>query len=347
MEKVKIAFPIATPPEIVRLLQHNPDVQQTDIPLLVDTGDALQEPEAPAGLAGIINLRRVNDIRRINKFLESANRNLREGGYFAGCVETSQRRKERILGRYPRPINKFFYAIDYLFKRVWPKLPFLRSFYFSLTKGRNRVISEMETYGRLYSCGFKLQDSMESEGKLYFLAVKTGEPAYNKEATYGPIIKLRRVGKHGKVFKVYKFRTMSPYSEYIQHYIYEKYGYEGAENFRNDTRVTTLGKFLRRHWLDELPMIWNLVRGDIKLFGVRPVSAHYLSLFPEEFQEFRKRFKPGLIPPVYVEVPKTFEEIYQIEQRYLEAYEKEPWRTDFRYMGKALHNIFIKRVRSS
>lgn len=347
MEKVKIEFPVATPPGIIRLLQRHPDLQQTDVPMLLDSGTVTERPGSPGGLAGIINLRRINDIRRINKFLESANRSLREGGYIAGCVETSQRRKERILSRYPKPVNQVFYAFDYLVKRVWPKLPYLRSVYFFLTGGRNRVISEMETYGRLYSCGFKLLDSMESEDKLFFLAVKTGDPAYNTEATYGPVIKLRRVGKNGKVFKVYKFRTMSPYSEYIQQFIYERHGYEGAENFRNDTRVTTLGKFMRKYWLDELPMIWNLARGDLKLFGVRPVSAHYLSLFPEPFQEYRKKFKPGLIPPVYVEVPKTFEEIYQIEQRYLEAYEKEPWRTDLRYFGKALHNIFFRKVRSS
>ena len=339
-------FPIEAPAEVVRLLKQNPGLGQ-DVPLLLDTGTALPPSAAEAGWGGIINLRRLNDIRYINKFLESVNRNLRPGGYFAGCVETALSRKERLMARYPRPLNKVIYAFDYLIKRVWPKLPWLRTAYFALTKGRNRVISEMESYGRLYSCGFRLTDSTESGGMLYFLAEKTGDPVYNMEATYGPIIKLRRVGKNGKMFKVFKFRTMSPYSEYIQQFIYERNGYDGGDNFRDDTRITTLGKFMRKSWLDELPMLWNLLRGDLKLFGVRPVSAHYLSLFPEVFQEYRKKFKPGLIPPVYVEIPQTFDEIWQIEQRYLEAYEKEPLRTDLRYMGRAFYNIFIKRVRSS
>lgn len=341
-------FPTETPPEMLAFLGKNLEQGQAETPLLLETGDAL--PDLPAGseaLAGIVNLQRLNDIRYINKFLESVNRNLRPGGYFAGCSETALRRKERFLAQYPRPLNKLLYAFDFLLVRVWPKLPYLRGSYFALTQGQNRVISEMETYGRLYSCGFKLIDSAELGGKLYFLAEKTGEPAYNMEATYGPLIKLRRVGKNGKMMKVLKFRTMSPYSEYIQQFIYERNGYDGGDNFRDDTRITTLGKFMRKYWIDELPMLWNLLRGDLKLFGVRPVSAHYLSLFPEEFQEYRKKFKPGLIPPVYVEIPKTFDEIHEVERRYLEAYEKAPLTTDIRYFARAFYNIFIKRIRSS
>lgn len=297
--------------------------------------------------ADIVEKERLNDKRRVNKFLESVNQRLPLGGTFAGWVEPSKRRKARMLAKYPRPLNKIVYALDYLVNRVWPKLPGVRGLYFSITGGKGRVISEMETYGRLYSCGFKLVDSWEDGDRLHFLAEKTGEPAYNMEATYGPLIKLKRVGKDGKMFRVYKFRTMSPYSEYIQQFIYERNGYEGAENFRDDTRITTMGQFMRKYWLDELPMLWNWLRGDLKLFGVRPVSAHYLSLFPEDFQEYRKKFKPGLIPPVYVEIPKTFDDIWQIERRYLEEHEKAPLRTDMRYLGRAFHTIVIKRVRSS
>jgi lipopolysaccharide/colanic/teichoic acid biosynthesis glycosyltransferase len=295
----------------------------------------------------IADKERLNDKRYLNKYLEEVNSCLQIGERLAGCVETAAARKARILDRYPYPFNKLIYAADYLIRRVWPKLPGLRKAYFALTKGKNRVISEMETYGRLYACGFKLVDSAETAGLLYFVAEKTGEPAYNMEATYGPLIKLKRVGKNGQLFKVYKFRTMSPYSEYIQQFIYERNGYDGGDNFANDTRITTVGKFMRKYWIDELPMLWNLLNGDLKLFGVRPVSAHYLSLFPKEFQEYRKKFKPGLIPPVYVEVPTTFDEIWQIEQRYLEAYEKAPLRTDISYLFRGIYSILFKRVRSS
>ncbi len=295
----------------------------------------------------IINLERLNDVRFINKFLESVNRALPQGGVFISSVSTAYRRKERIMRRFPKYLNTLIYGADFAVHRIWPKLPYLNKMYFALTNGRDRVIAEMETYGRLYACGFKLIDFKETEDyQLYFAVEKTGEPDYNMEATYGPLIKLRRVCKGGKIKKVYKFRTMSPYSEYIQAFIYERNGYNDGAKFRDDQRITTLGTLMRKYWLDELPMLYNWLKGDLKLFGVRPVSIHYFNLFSEEFREYRKKFKPGLIPPVYVEIPNSFDDIEAIERRYLEAYEKQPILTDIRYTFKALYNIFVKKVRS-
>ncbi len=297
----------------------------------------------------VINMQRINDIRYINKFFESVNEHMAQDGFLVGCVEPLHCRRERLLARYPRPLNKIYYALDYLTMRVWPKLPYLRRSYFALTKGRGRVISEMETYGRLFSCGFRFVDSCEIGGLLYFIVAKEKQPDYNEEATYGPFINLKRVGKGGKIVKVYKMRTMAPYSEYVQKFIFERNGAGGigtGSKFNNDPRITTVGKFMRKYWIDELPMLYNLIRGDLKLFGVRPISQHYFSLFPEDFQEYRKKFKPGLIPPVYVEIPKSLEDTVAIERRYLEAYERSPFWTDLRYLSIALYNIFIKRVRS-
>lgn len=297
----------------------------------------------------VVNMQRINDIRYVNKFFESVNEHLAQGGYFVGCVTPLHYRREQLLGRYPRPLNKIYYTGDYLVHRVWPKLPHLRRLYFALTKGRGRVISEMETYGRLFSCGFRFVDSREINGMLYFVVEKEKAPDYNEEATYGPFISLKRVGKGGKIVKVYKMRTMAPYSEYVQKFIFERNGAGGigtGSKFNNDPRITTVGRFMRKYWIDELPMLYNLLRGDLKLFGVRPISQHYFSLYPEDFQEYRKKFKPGLVPPVYVEIPKSLEDTVAIERRYLEAYERNPLWTDIRYLSIALYNIFIKRVRS-
>jgi len=139
---------------------------------------------------------------------------------------------------------------------------------------------------------------------------------------------------------------MYPYSEYLQEYIYEQQGLQEGGKFNKDPRINSVGRFMRRSFLDELPMIINLLRGDLKLFGVRPLSKHYLSLYPQSFQEYRKKFKPGLIPPYYVDMPKSIDEIVESERRYLEAYEQHPWQTDFRYMIKAVYNIIIKKARS-
>ena len=78
-------------------------------------------------------------------------------------------------------------------------------------------------------------------------------------------------------------------------------------------------------------MLINLVKGDLKLDGARTLSKHYFSLYTPEMQEFRSKFKPGLIPPFYVDMPKTLEEIQASENRYLQACEKNPFWTDFKY----------------
>lgn len=307
---------------------------------------ARQEEYFADGLDCVINLKRINDIRYVNKFLERINENLIPQGRMIGCVETSQLRQERVMSKYFWPLNHLYFFFDYWVKRVWPKMPYFKRFYFMLTGGRNRVISEMEMYGRLYSCGFRLLDAVKADGMLFFAAEKMGEPDYNNEATYGPLIKLKRIGKNGKPIKVLKFRTMYPYSEYVQHLVYERYGLQKGGKMNNDPRVNTAGRIMRKYWLDELPMLLNLLRGEVKIFGVRPISKHYFSLYPTEFQEYRKKFKPGLIPPVYVEIPKDLNDVVDIERRYLEAYERQPLLTDIRYMYLMIYNVIFKKVRS-
>jgi lipopolysaccharide/colanic/teichoic acid biosynthesis glycosyltransferase len=139
---------------------------------------------------------------------------------------------------------------------------------------------------------------------------------------------------------------MYPFSEYIQALVYEFNGLQPGGKIKEDPRVNSVGRFMRKYWVDELPMLWNWLKGDMKLIGVRPLSRHYMSLYPVEFQEYRKQFKPGLIPPVYVEIPETLEDVVAIEGRYLQAYERNPLLTDIRYFFRAFYNIAIKKVRS-
>ncbi len=294
----------------------------------------------------IVNLHRINDIRRVNKFFEAVNESLPDSGTFIGCVETKALRKERILAKFPPVLNWLYYIGDFVFKRFFPKIPILKTIYFSITNGRNRVITSVETLGRLYSCGFKVLDLQQTPGLLFFIAKKTQDPDFNSEPSYGPLFGMKRVGQHGKIVKVYKLRTMHPYAEYLQEYIYERNKLTEGGKFKDDIRVTTLGKLFRKVWLDELPMILNFLRGDMKLVGVRPISSHYLSLYSKELQEMRLRVKPGLLPPFYADMPKTLEEIIASEIRYIEAYEKNPWKTDWRYFKKACYNILVKQARS-
>ena len=93
-------------------------------------------------------------------------------------------------------------------------------------------------------------------------------------------------------------------------------------------------------------MIWNIIKGDIKLVGGRPISNHYFSLYSEELKKKRILYKPGFIPPYYVDLPKSLDEIIESELKYLNNYEKAPLKTDIKYLFMALKNVFIRGIRS-
>ena len=295
----------------------------------------------------IINLKRINDIRFINKFFESVNNKLRYGGYFVLCVETKNLRKKRILAKYPVILNWIYYSFDFLFKRVFPKFFLTKRIYFMLTRGHNRVITQVETLGRLYSCGFEFVQEKFINNVHYFIVKKIKEPVFDFEPTYGPLIKLKRVGKNGKIIKVYKMRTMHPYAEYLQDYVYAKNQLKEGGKFNDDFRITTIGKIMRTFWIDELPMLINFFKGDLKLVGVRPLSQQYLSLYNKKVKDKRLNHKPGLIPPFYAHMPKTLDKIMASELKYLTEHEKHPFLTDLRYFCVAIYNILLKRKRSS
>jgi lipopolysaccharide/colanic/teichoic acid biosynthesis glycosyltransferase len=94
-------------------------------------------------------------------------------------------------------------------------------------------------------------------------------------------------------------------------------------------------------------MIINLIKGDVKLVGVRPISQHYFSLYSKELQEARVRHKPGLLPPFYADMPKTLEEIEASEMRYLKMCDdKGTLYADFIYFWRIVYTIIFKRARS-
>ena len=76
-------------------------------------------------------------------------------------------------------------------------------------------------------------------------------------------------------------------------------------------------------------------------------DSHYLSLYSAEFQERRKKYKPGLIPPFYADMPKTIEEIEASEKKYFNLFDKSPKLTDIKYFFKIIANILFNKKRSS
>lgn len=292
--------------------------------------------------------RKLNLIRHLNTFLNRANEELAEGGYLMCHACTAVLKKEMILEKYPPVINRLVYVFFYLWHRICPKLDLTKGLYFAITHGLNRTYHRVEIMGRMYRAGFEIIDEGFRYGEFFVLARKVKAPIWDDEPSCAPLIKLRRVGKDGNLIGVYKFRTMYSYSEYLQPYIYKYVGMQDGGKFADDYRVNGWGKFMRSSWLDELPMIINLFKGQLKLFGVRPLSRHYFSLYTPEMQQLRIKVKPGLIPPFYYEreTPKTIEDVQASERRYIEAYLQHPFRTDWRYFWGSVANILFRRKRS-
>ena len=100
-----------------------------------------------------------------------------------------------------------------------------------------------------------------------------------------------RVGKNGKLFPCYKFQTMIPMSEeqlndYLDKNPEAKKEWEQTFKLTNDPRVTKLGAWLRKTSLDELPQLWNVVRGDMSLVGPRPIIEAEIEKYAENIREY-------------------------------------------------------------
>jgi undecaprenyl-phosphate galactose phosphotransferase len=107
-----------------------------------------------------------------------------------------------------------------------------------------------------------------------------------------------RIGKHGKPFQCYKFRTMIPNAEtvlgsYLANNLEAREEWARDQKLKNDPRITPIGHFLRRTSLDELPQLWNVVRGDMSLVGPRPVVYEELQRYGSDLQYYLS-VRPGL-----------------------------------------------------
>jgi len=293
-----------------------------------------------------INLHPINDYRRINKFLKEINTILTTSGVYVGCAETLEERKRNLTTGYPKVISRIYLLLDFIINRVFPKLNGFKAFYFFITKGRNRPLSKCEILGRLYYCGFEVIDTKEINNKLYFAVKKIKEPSEDKNPSYAPVFKMKRNGKNGNPIYVYKFRTMHPYAEYLQHYMVENYGYGDKGKVEDDFRVTTWGKWMRKLWLDELPQLLNWIKGDLALVGVRPLSDRFLKEYPEELRKERLKYKPGCVPPYVALKMQAVNDYIESERIYLNEKKKHPIWTDVKYFWWAVYNILANKIRS-
>lgn len=132
------------------------------------------------------------------------------------------------------------------------------------------------------------------------LAIKIEDPK-------GPaIFKQERLGKHGKVYWMYKFRSMKVGAEHTG---------TGVYSDNKDTRVTKVGRFIRATSLDEIPQLWNILKGDVSLIGFRSPLTYHPWPWEEYTEEQRKMFelKPGITGWAQVNGRRTVEWNKRIE----------------------------------
>ena len=148
----------------------------------------------------------------------------------------------------------------------------------------------------------------------------------------GPIIfRQERSGKYGKPFVFYKFRTMKQDVE----------PFGPSPKSARDPRLTKVGKFLREHSLDELPQLFNVLKGDMSLVGPRPL---YISQIPEWNERQKKRLlvKPGLtgLAQISGRAELTREEKLDLDVEYVE---KASLLTDIRIVLATLVYVFKRK----
>ena len=136
----------------------------------------------------------------------------------------------------------------------------------------------------------------------------------------GPIFAQTRVGLDGKRFTLYKLRTMHPDAEAELGTLLPYNEMDGPVfKLRNDPRVTRLGRFLRRACIDELPQLWNVLRGDMSLVGPRPAPPREVEQY-DAYTRQRLAVLPGLTCYWQVQPCRnqtSFREWVELDLRYI------------------------------
>lgn len=144
-----------------------------------------------------------------------------------------------------------------------------------------------------------------------------------KEEDGGPIIyKQVRVGKDGHHFEMYKFRSMVTNADRLLEKLKDQNEVDGAMfKMKNDPRITQTGHFIRKHSLDELPQLINVLKGDMSLVGPRPLLVDYLQYYNDE-QIKRHNVLPGLTGWAQINGRNsiTWEEKFKLDLWYVNNY---------------------------
>ncbi len=153
----------------------------------------------------------------------------------------------------------------------------------------------------------------------------------------GPVLYTQvRVGKDGRFFNIIKFRTTRAGAESQTGPVWTK---------KNDSRITTIGRFLRETHIDELPQLINVLKGDMSIIGPRPERPHFVDMLNEEIHGYTKRLdvKPGItgLAQCYWKYDETISDVKR-KLHYDVLYIKNKcWRLDMEIIWKTLINSLL------
>ena len=136
-----------------------------------------------------------------------------------------------------------------------------------------------------------------------------------------PIYTQYRVGKNGRVFKFYKLRSMVPEADQMLDSLLDQNEMEGpAFKISNDPRITRVGRVIRKTCIDELPQLWNILKGDMSFVGPRPPLPREVEQY-NDFQRNRLSVVPGLTCYWQIQPNRnslTFDKWLELDLKYIE-----------------------------
>ena len=285
----------------------------------------------------------MNDFRDINRRLADYNALIGQDGLIILKYNPLNKTYRKIIAEHNPAAALFLFTWFFIYRIIFPQLPFVNRIYSKHSRGK--LLSRAEAWGRIHYSGFEVLNELNEKEFTYVLARKQTEPLINSRPSFYSFVALNRVGYEGRLFPAYKIRTMYPYSEFIQQKVFEMNKLEVGGKINNDFRITPAGRVMRKYWLDELPQLFNWLKSDIKLVGIKGMSPHYFSLYPDYYKEKFIKVKPGLIPPIFSRNSDDFNSIVNKELGYLDSYLAKPFATDLKYFFATLNKIVFKGFR--
>ena len=176
----------------------------------------------------------------------------------------------------------------------------------------------------------RLLDILVASTALLLLSPLYAFVAYKVKKNLGSPVLFRQVrpGLHGKPFEMIKFRTMRDALD------------AQGNPLPDSERLTPFGKMLRSSSLDEMPELWNVIKGDMSIVGPRPLLTEYLSLYNTE-QAKRHNMRPGMTGHAQVNGRNaiSWEEKFKLDTWYVE---NQSTLLDFKIMFKTVHKVLAK-----